>query len=155
MMDTLSDTKTKYPRVERGSFEQTVLLLQGGGALGSYQAGIYPTLAAENLHLDWVAGISIGSINSAIIAGNPPEKRVERLRQFWEAVSAQPPGVPYLPSVNIKDESIHRFVSIGMAASFPTRRCNGCSTTDHAATRWRSRLNSGAQRVSCREIWLE
>jgi ferredoxin len=81
-MDTLSRTKTKYPRVERGSFEQTVLLLQGGGALGSYQAGVYQALAEANLHPDWVAGISIGSINSAIIAGNPPEKRVERLRQF-------------------------------------------------------------------------
>jgi NTE family protein len=110
-MDTLSRTKTKYPRVERGSFEQTVLLLQGGGALGSNQAGVYQALAEANPHPDWVAGISIGSINSAIIAGNPPEKRVERLRQFWEAVSTPPLGVPYLPLINIQNESIHRFVN--------------------------------------------
>jgi len=58
-------------------FERTVLLLQGGGALGSYQAGVYQALAEAGLHPDWVAGISIGAINSALIAGNPPEKRVD------------------------------------------------------------------------------
>jgi NTE family protein len=116
-MDTLSRTKPRYLReekvssVERGSFEQTVLLLQGGGSLGSYQAGVYQALAEADLHPDWVAGISIGSINAAIIAGNPPEKRVEKLRQFWEAVSTPPLGVPYLPSVTIKDDAIHRFVN--------------------------------------------
>ena len=71
-------------------FEQTVLLLQGGGALGVYQAGVYQALAEANLHPDWVAGISIGAVNSALIAGNPPEKRVGKLREFWEAVSASP-----------------------------------------------------------------
>jgi NTE family protein len=93
------------------SFEQTVLLLQGGGALGSYQAGVYQALAEANLELDWVAGISIGAVNAALIAGNPPEKRVERLRNFWEAVSSPPLGVPHLPSLNLKDESIHRWVN--------------------------------------------
>jgi NTE family protein len=63
-------------------------LLQGGGALGAYQGGVYQALAEANLHPDWVAGISIGAINAAIIAGNPPERRVERLRQFWEDRSA-------------------------------------------------------------------
>jgi NTE family protein len=63
------------------------LLLQGGGALGSYQGGVYQALAEFDLHPDWVAGISIGAINSALIAGNPPEKRVERLRAFWEKVT--------------------------------------------------------------------
>jgi hypothetical protein len=58
----------------RTPFEQTVLLLQGGGALGSYQAGVYQALAEADLHPDWVAGISIGAINSAIIAGNPPDQ---------------------------------------------------------------------------------
>jgi NTE family protein len=103
--------KTKYSRSGRKSFEQTVLLLQGGGALGSYQAGVYQALAEANLHPDWVAGISIGSVNAAIIAGNPPEKRVGRLREFWEAVSTPPLGVPYLASVKIQDESIHRLVN--------------------------------------------
>jgi len=64
---------------KRTAFEQVVLLLQGGGALGSYQAGVYQALAEADLHPNWVAGISIGAINSAIIAGNPPEKRVEHV----------------------------------------------------------------------------
>ena len=58
----------------RPDFERIALLLQGGGALGSYQAGVYQALAEANLHPDWVAGISIGAINSALIAGNPPER---------------------------------------------------------------------------------
>jgi NTE family protein len=63
------------------------LLLQGGGALGAYQAGVYEALAEAGLHPDWVAGISIGAINSALIAGNPPEQRVEKLRRFWEHIT--------------------------------------------------------------------
>jgi NTE family protein len=64
------------------------LVLQGGGALGSYQAGVYESLAASEYLPDWVAGISIGAINAAIIAGNPPQQRVARLRDFWEAITA-------------------------------------------------------------------
>ena len=67
-----------------------VLVLQGGGALGSYQAGVFETLEAEGVEPHWVAGISIGAINAALIAGNPPEKRVERLREFWELASDGP-----------------------------------------------------------------
>jgi len=240
------------------AFEQTVLLLQGGGALGSYQAGVYQALAEAKLELDWVAGISIGAVNAALIAGNPPEKRVERLRNFWEAVSSPPLGVPSLLSLNLKDESLHRWVNqtralgillfgaphfftprfpppglwgasradvvsyydvaplkatlerlvdfdlinagsmrlsvgavnvrtgnfiyfdnathrigpahiigsgslppvflpprstaniIGMAASFPTRHCNGYSMIGRGETRWPSRSTSGVQRASCR-----
>src|ERR1700720_715468 len=72
----------------RPPFECTALLLQGGGALGAYQAGVYEALSEAGIHPDWVAGISIGAINSAIIAGNPPEKRVEGLRQFWERITS-------------------------------------------------------------------
>src|SRR6187549_2825671 len=67
---------------------QRVLVLQGGGALGSYQAGAYQALCHHDFEPEWVAGISIGAINAAIIAGNPREKRVERLKEFWEMVSA-------------------------------------------------------------------
>ena len=74
----------------RPPFECIALLLQGGGALGSYQAGIYEALAEANLHPDWVAGISIGAINSALIAGNAPSERVAKLRRFWEEVTANP-----------------------------------------------------------------
>jgi hypothetical protein len=69
--------------------EKKVLVLQGGGALGAYQAGAYETLAAAGHEPEWVAGVSIGAINASIIAGNPAGKRVERLRQFWELVSSR------------------------------------------------------------------
>lgn len=65
----------------------TALVLQGGGALGAYQGGAYAALAARQPALDWVAGISIGAINAALIAGNPPPLRLARLRAFWEQVS--------------------------------------------------------------------
>ena len=85
----------------RPPFERIALLLQGGGALGSYQGGVYEALAEAGLHPDWVAGISIGAINSALIAGNPPGRRVEKLRAFWEAVSDSlfntPPSLRALP----------------------------------------------------------
>src|SRR5262249_24865976 len=64
-------------------------------------------LAEADLHPDWVAGISIGAINSAIIAGNPPKQRVEALREFWQAVSTSPLGIPYFRQVDY-DEVQHR-----------------------------------------------
>ncbi len=72
------------------------LVLQGGGALGAYQAGVYQGLAEGGIYPNWVAGISIGALNAAIIAGNPPERRVEQLRAFWEYICAQ----PWLPSLS-------------------------------------------------------
>ena len=95
----------------RPAFERIALLLQGGGALGAYQAGVYQALAKADLHPDWVAGISIGAINSALIAGNPPEKRVERLRAFWETVTQPPLGVPYLASVDIKSDMQRQMIN--------------------------------------------
>src|ERR1700740_1417329 len=73
---TLPPRPTSYDR-------KIGLVLQGGGALGSYQAGVYEALASSEYLPDWVAGISIGAINAAIIAGNTPENRLERLRSFW------------------------------------------------------------------------
>ena len=67
---------------------QRVLVLQGGGALGSYQAGAFQALCRAGFEPEWVAGISIGAINSAIIAGNEPAKRVDRLKEFWDMVSS-------------------------------------------------------------------
>ncbi len=66
------------------------LVLQGGGALGAYQAGIYEVIAERSGHVDWVAGVSIGAINAALIAGNAPAQRVARLREFWHLVSSGP-----------------------------------------------------------------
>jgi NTE family protein len=71
-----------------------VLVLQGGGALGSYQAGAYQALCHLDFEPEWIAGISIGAINAAIIAGNPPEKRVTRLKEFWDLVSSPVPWNP-------------------------------------------------------------
>jgi NTE family protein len=85
---------TKQRRVPaRPPFECIALLLQGGGALGSYQAGVYAALAEAELQPDWVAGISIGAINGALIAGNAPERRIDQLRKFWEQITAAPHGL--------------------------------------------------------------
>jgi NTE family protein len=111
-MITATPSKAKPNRVTKHPpFECIALLLQGGGALGSYQAGVYEALADANLHPKWVAGISIGSVNAALIAGNPPEARVERLREFWEAVCTSPLGIPYFKSIEITDNLTRRFVN--------------------------------------------
>ena len=111
MADAAPSKSTPHRVKEHPPFERIALLLQGGGALGSYQAGAYQALAEANLEPEWVAGISIGAVNSALIAGNPPETRVEKLREFWEAVSTPPLGVPYLKSIEIADEFSRRFVN--------------------------------------------
>jgi NTE family protein len=87
----ISADRSKTPRTRgRPPFECIALLLQGGGALGAYQAGVYEALAEADLDPDWVAGISIGAINGALIAGNAPEVRVDKLRAFWEGVTTKP-----------------------------------------------------------------
>ncbi|HSC65408.1 MAG TPA: patatin-like phospholipase family protein [Caldimonas sp.] len=85
------------PATRRGA-EECILVLQGGGALGAYQAGVFEALSAMNHTPDWIAGISIGAINAALIAGNAPERRVDRLREFWHGVSSFPftPSLPPL-----------------------------------------------------------
>ena len=77
-------------------YETIALVLQGGGALGSYQAGVFQGLDEAGIMPGWIAGISIGALNTAIIAGNPPETRVARLREFWELIS-QPALSPSVP----------------------------------------------------------
>jgi NTE family protein len=72
-------------------FERVALVLQGGGALGAYQAGVYEALAESRIEPNWIAGISIGGINAAIIAGNPANTRVDRLREFWTQVTSNAP----------------------------------------------------------------
>jgi NTE family protein len=82
---------------------QVVLVLQGGGALGAYQAGVYEALHEAGIEPDWVIGTSIGAINAALIVGNARERRVERLRDFWHTVAhkglpALWPSLPGLPT---------------------------------------------------------
>jgi NTE family protein len=81
----------RKPRNPRPKHDHSVLVLQGGGALGAYQAGVYEGMAEQGFAPDWVAGVSIGAINAALIAGNPPERRIERMRAFWDGVSANVP----------------------------------------------------------------
>jgi NTE family protein len=86
-----SDAATEAGRhIDRGSLGQIVLVLQGGGALGAYQAGVYQALREVGVEPDWIIGTSIGAINASLIAGNPPERRLERLREFWLQVRHGP-----------------------------------------------------------------
>jgi NTE family protein len=103
----------------RFPFELVALVLQGGGALGAYQAGVYEALAEAGIHPDWVAGVSIGAINGAIIAGNPPHSRIDRLREFW--TQATTGGLwPYLgdPSLSVARGDIARNIFNQMSAGF-------------------------------------
>ncbi|WP_315753353.1 MULTISPECIES: patatin-like phospholipase family protein [unclassified Bradyrhizobium] len=98
------------------SESQRVLVLQGGGALGSYQAGAYQALCHFDFEPEWVAGISIGAINAAIIAGNDRDKRIGRLKEFWEMVSSP---VPWKPLLNgDRHRSAFNEVSAGLIAAF-------------------------------------
>lgn len=96
-------------KIQLPAYEQIVLIFQGGGSLGAYQAGVYEGMAAAGIEPTWVSGISIGSINAAIVAGNPPEKRVERLHDFWETV-CRPPSM----SASFATEAVN-MLGIGFA----------------------------------------
>ncbi|MEY9648118.1 NTE family protein [Bradyrhizobium elkanii] len=95
---------------------QRVLVLQGGGALGSYQAGAFQALCHAGFEPEWIAGISIGAINAAIIAGNEPAKRVPRLKEFWEIVSAPVPWNPV--SNHERARSLFNETSAAIIATF-------------------------------------
>jgi NTE family protein len=95
---------------------QRVLVLQGGGALGSYQAGAYQALCHFDFEPEWVAGISIGAINAAIIAGNEPDKRIERLKEFWDMVSQPVSWNPLLPGDH--GRSLFNETSAALIATF-------------------------------------
>jgi NTE family protein len=104
-------------------FECVALVLQGGGALGAYQAGVYQALAEAGIHPDWVAGMSIGAINGAIIAGNPENSRIDKLREFWTQVTAA--GLwPWLgdPNFGVARGDTARNIFNHMSASFAFAR---------------------------------
>ena len=88
---------TTAPAKERVIKEQVVLVLQGGGALGAYQAGVYQALMEGGIEPDWVIGTSIGAINGALIAGNEPANRIARLREFWDGVGRNSPLDQFWP----------------------------------------------------------
>jgi NTE family protein len=98
-MDLLTDPRAPHrkplapieplPRPE--GVDRICLVLQGGGALGAYQAGVYQALHEAGLEPDWVVGVSIGAINCAIIAGNKPEDRLQKLESFWLEITSRDP----------------------------------------------------------------
>jgi NTE family protein len=95
---------------------ERVLVLQGGGALGSYQAGAYQALSHHDFEPEWVAGISIGAINAAIIAGNDPARRVARLKEFWEQSSSPVPWNPIVKSE--RGRTVFNEASAALIATF-------------------------------------
>ena len=97
---------------QRTSFAKTALVLQGGGALGAYQAGVYEALIETGYEPDWVAGISNGGINVAIIAENKPADRLPRLKAFWELMTSLVPHP--LPQIG---ELGHQIFNSGSAAA--------------------------------------
>jgi len=104
--------------------EKMVLVLQGGGALGAYQAGAYEALAEAGMEPDGIAGISIGAINGAIIAGNKPEDRVTRLREFWEGVSSGVASTPFANTdfrVALNELNASRVATFGVPGFFSPR----------------------------------
>ena len=112
-MAGMADAETRRHRSAALPLPECVaLVLQGGGALGSYQAGVIEALEAARIDVDWVAGISIGAVNAAIFAGNPPERRIERLTEFWKTVTGGLPSMP-IPLEDHAREWLHEW-SAGM-----------------------------------------
>lgn len=104
LRDTRSTEHSEHRDAPRADARQTVLVLQGGGALGAYQAGVYEALMDGGFEPDWVIGTSIGAINGALIAGNRPENRVARLREFWDQMAKGNPfagALPFSPFGNL------------------------------------------------------
>jgi NTE family protein len=103
------------------SKEERILVLQGGGALGAYQAGVYEALAAADQLPHWLAGISIGAINAALIAGNPLERRVQRLREFWEVVTSASVllAPPMVPSTELRSAWNEASAALGAVVGLP------------------------------------
>lgn len=88
-----SEAPTPLPARRRSELPgQVVLVLQGGGALGAYQLGVYEALHEAGIEPDWVIGTSIGAINASLIAGNPPERRIARLHGFWDQMQSALPA---------------------------------------------------------------
>ncbi|WP_414712196.1 DUF3734 domain-containing protein [Sphingomonas sp.] len=117
----MADVERPAPRHRRHSRQAmplpdcVALVFQGGGALGSFQAGVYEALSEAEVEVDWISGISIGAINAAIIAGNPPERRVERLSAFWDTITAGLPSFP-IPQDDRVREAVHEWSAMAVMA---------------------------------------
>jgi NTE family protein len=124
-------------RDDRGMarFERVMLVLSGGGALGAWQAGAYSAMETAGFEPDWVVATGIGAINGAIVAGNPPRRRVGRLRNFWGALA--PLLVPGRKGL------LRRF--LGKAGAGPDHRRLQALLADHIDF---TRINAGTIRLS-------
>ncbi len=109
------DSTTRRRKAPLPLPDKVALVLQGGGALGSYQAGVYEALHEAAIEVDHVAGISIGAVNAALIAGNPPELRVKALRTFWDRMSAALPTFPIWTG-DVGREWLHEASALFVAA---------------------------------------
>lgn len=91
MPDSPRKRRSETPDIKAmlSDYQSIALVLQGGGALGAYQAGVFQALSEAGIEANWLSGVSIGAINAAIIAGNTPGNQLDRLREFWETVSAR------------------------------------------------------------------
>ncbi|WP_431283413.1 DUF3734 domain-containing protein [Humitalea sp. 24SJ18S-53] len=149
------------PRPRPSTYDKRVaLVLQGGGALGSYQAGVYEALAGSDYLPDWVAGISIGAINAAIIAGNAPEHRVERLRRFWETVTTPAGPLGAFDAAN-RDIGAATALILGQSGFFAPRPLTGWSATPEGASFYDTSALKGTlerlvdfDRINAREMRL-
>lgn len=110
--------KSPYAKAvqEFGKHEERILVLQGGGALGAYQAGVFEGLSEAGFTPNWVAGTSIGAINAALIAGNLPENRLERLKAFWDLVSSRTPGFTPFSELDLMRPWLNRMSAISATA---------------------------------------
>ena len=123
--------------------QRTVLILQGGGALGAYQAGVFDALSHGEINVDWVIGTSIDAINGAVIAGNPPERRAAKLRAFWESLSSDTPALspawlmsmPWLQNAS-RSVATSNTMTHGVPVFYATLRCAlGLAAGDSRAQR--------------------
>jgi NTE family protein len=173
------DTKPLAPDAPHAPIRpgcRTILTLQGGGALGSYQAGVYEALEAGGVVPCWIAGVSIGAINASLIAGNPPERRVERLRTFWDRITSPSLSwmglpMPATPAFNVMEQHVGaaQAAMLGQPGFFLPRppmdwwaRQTPISVYDTAALRGTlealvdfDRINSGATRLSIGAVEVE
>src|SRR5205814_5502456 len=132
--------KPSTPR--RPSHESTVLVLQGGGALGAYQAGVYEGMHEAGIDPNWITGVSIGAINAALIAGNRPENRIARLREFWERVSS---GVPLAVPAPFERAVLGRRSRLEHATVVRARRQRAIECVDRSSRLVQRARNDAAQ----------
>jgi NTE family protein len=113
MNETPPSQRIEEKRVRRAlPFDGVSLVFQGGGALGAYQAGVYQAIYEANIEATWICGTSIGAINGALIVGNPPEQRMEKLREFWKTVTTPQigfPNIPWLPGLSLSENPQTRY----------------------------------------------